>query len=65
MEPLKYLIYYNLFSDTPAMDTYPVSPNHAMLDMIVFVLVCVLIGFLIGYLIGFWEGSREKEEYKR
>lgn len=61
MEPIKYLIYYNLFSDPPAMDTCPVSPNHAMWDTIAFALVCVLIG----YLIGFQVCSIEKEERKR
>ena len=61
MEPLKYLIYYNLFSDPPAMDTCPVSPNHAMWDMIAFALVCVLIG----YFIGFQAGSIAKEERKK
>lgn len=61
MEPLKYLIYYNLFSDPPTMDTCPVSPNHAMWVKIAFALVFILIG----YVIGFWEGSIEKEERKR
>lgn len=51
MESIKYLIYYNLFSDPPTVDTCPVSPNHAMWDM-------------PGYLIGFQVCSIEKEERK-
>lgn len=60
MESIKYLIYYNLFADPPAMDTCPVSPNHTMWVKIAFALVFVLVG----YLIGFWIGSIEKEERK-